>query len=143
MACLPGSNNGADLRTPCNFPYAIKDPLNVMPPIDEPKNKDVFITFVVDSVAENNGKSCTNVAKQVNTAAIPTRLKILTYTKKQNNKIICKIQFPILCCKDLWNAATSCGRLVISIRFATLVPIAPPRAVQAIIWTKTSADGAM
>lgn len=79
IACLPGSNNGAELKTPCNFPYAIKDPLNVIPPIDEPKNNDVFITFAVGSV-ENNEKSCMNVAKQVNTAAKPTRLKIQTQT---------------------------------------------------------------
>lgn len=76
MACLPGSNSGAELRTPCNFAYAINDPLNVMPPIDEPKHNDAFITFAVKSVAANNGKSCINVAKQVNTAAMPTRLKI-------------------------------------------------------------------
>lgn len=77
IMCLPGSNNGAELKTPCSFPYAINDPLNVIPPIDEPKNNDVFITFDVGSVA-NIGKSCMNVAKQVNTAAKPTRLKIKT-----------------------------------------------------------------
>lgn len=76
ITCLPGSNNGAEFRTPCNFPYAINDPLNVMPPIDEPKHNDAFMTFAVESVAENNEKSCMNVAKHVNTAAMPTRLKI-------------------------------------------------------------------
>jgi len=74
IMCLPGNNNGAELKTPCSFPYAINDPLNVIPPIDEPKNNDVFITFDVGSVA-NNEKSCMNVAKQVNTAAKPTKLK--------------------------------------------------------------------
>lgn len=56
-----------------------------MPPIDEPKNNDVFITFAVGSVAYS-GKLCMNVAKQVNTAAKPTRLKIkviLSYVQKK------------------------------------------------------------
>lgn len=53
IACLPGSNNGVELKTPCNFPYAINDPLNVMPPIDEPKHNDVFITLAAGSVANN------------------------------------------------------------------------------------------
>lgn len=44
-----------------------------MPPIDEPKYNDVFIIFAAGSVA-NNEQSCINVAKQVNTAAKPTRL---------------------------------------------------------------------
>jgi len=43
----------------------------------------------------------------------------------------------------LWNPATSCGRSVICIRFATAVPITPPRAVHVIICVKTSADGAI
>lgn len=84
MACLPGSSNGAELRTPCSFPYAISDPLNVIPPIDEPKNNDVFMTFAVGSVA-NNGKSCRNVAKQVSTAAKPTKLKIKMTTCTYND----------------------------------------------------------
>jgi len=98
-----------------------------MPPIDEPKNNDVFITFAVGSVA-NNGKSWMNVAKQVNTAAKPTRLKIkviLSYAQKN-----LKIYFIII---YLWNPATSCGRSVICIRFATVEPIALPRPVHNII----------
>lgn len=58
-----------------------------MPPIDEPKNNDVFITFAVGSVA-NNGKSCMNVAKQVNTAAKPTRLKIKVILSYEQKKFI-------------------------------------------------------
>lgn len=43
----------------------------------------------------------------------------------------------------LWNPATSCGRSVICIRFAIVVPIAPPRVVQTNICAKTSVEGAM
>lgn len=43
----------------------------------------------------------------------------------------------------LWNPATSWGRSVICIRFATIEPIAPPRPVHNIIWVKTSVDGAI
>lgn len=43
----------------------------------------------------------------------------------------------------LWNPATSCGRSVICIRFATVEPITPPRAVHVIICAKMSEDGAI
>ena len=41
----------------------------------------------------------------------------------------------------LWKSATSWGRSVTAIRWATTAPIVPPTAMVAPIWVSTSTDG--
>ena len=43
----------------------------------------------------------------------------------------------------LWNRATSCGKSVTAIRFATRAPMVPPTAMVAPICVRTSVEGAM
>ena len=70
----------------------------------------------------------------------PKHCIVVFFTKKsasfQRTEVVKRVFY-------LWKAATNCGKSVISIFLAMVVPASPPIAMQAAICVRTSCDGAI
>ena len=95
----PGSSSGLLAMTPCSFPKAMIDPVNVTAPMKTPMKISTSWMRASAPVSPVAGPS--SDAKPTSTAAAPTKL--------------CRM-------------ATSCGIEVISTRAASTAPMAPPTA---------------